>query len=103
MHLIEARVKIHNKPMTGLTFGHTNNELFSIGLDRKICHIENYILTMKKTVDKNYDPVVMSYFKEFILVGTSGCQIRFFNPETLLCRRILSISGIPLVRNYYLF
>ena len=94
----DTKTKIHNKPLTGLTFGNANNDLFSIGLDRKICRIENYFLSMKKSVDKNSDPLVICYFQDFILVGTNNCQIRFFNPETLLCRRILAIPGVPLVR-----
>ena len=41
---------------------------------------------------------MLNSFQDFILVGSENCQIRFFNPETLLCRRILAIPGVPLVR-----
>ena len=101
---IQARIRIHNKPITDLIFGTftnnkfgSNSDLFSIGLDRKICRIANNALSLRKNVDKNSDPMVISYFQDFILVGSENCQIRFFNPETLLCRRILAIPGLPLV------
>ena len=88
--------------MTGITFGNSNDDLFSIGLDKKVCRIENYFLSLKKSVDKNSDPLVICYFQDFILVGSNNCQIRFFNPETLLCRRILAIPGVPLVKDILL-
>ena len=89
--------------MTGITFGNSNDDLFSIGLDKKVCRIENYFLSLKKSVDKNSDPLVICYFQDFILVGSNNCQIRFFNPETLLCRRILAIPGVPLVKDIFFY
>ena len=41
---------------------------------------------------------MLNSYQDFILVGSENCQIRFVNPETLLCRRILAIPGVPLVR-----
>ena len=67
---IQARIRIHNKPITDLIFGTftnnkfgSNSDLFSIGLDRKICRIANNALSLRKNVDKNSDPLVISYFQ----------------------------------------
>ena len=96
---IQARIKIHTRPVTGLTFWNhskTSHDFFSVGLDRKICHVENnHMLKAKQMVDRRYDPVVISVFRDFLLVGNTGSQVRFINPETLLCRRIISVGGIP--------
>ena len=91
---IDARVKVHTKTITGITF--TNEkDLFSIGLDRKICHIEDNILKLRRTVDKFSDPILINHCQDFLIIGTSNRQIRFVNPETLLTRRILDSPGIP--------
>ena len=47
---------------TNNKFG-SNSDLFSIGLDRKICRIANNALSLRKNVDKNSDPLVISYFQ----------------------------------------
>ena len=87
---IQARIKIHNKPITDLIFGTftnnkfgSNSDLFSIGLDRKICRIANNALSLRKNVDKNSDPLVISYFQG------QAHHMFFTNPEsTNLCENI---------------
>ena len=94
---MRARIKAHLKPITGLTFDEFDS-LYSIGLDRKICRFDNYLLGHKIILEKEKDPLIISYFEEFILVGMDGCQVRFLNPQTLLCRKIIAIGGIPKVQ-----
>lgn len=91
---LKVRIKVHSKPMTGLTFN-DSNDLYTIGQDRKLCHIESHLLKQRKTIDKSSDPLLISYFQDFLVIGTENQQIRFVNPQTLLVRRIISIQGLP--------
>lgn len=91
---LKVRIKVHSKPMTGLTFNHSE-ALYTIGQDRKLCHIENDLLKQRKTIDKSSDPLLISYFQDFLVIGTQNQQIRFVNPQTLLVRRIIAIQGLP--------
>jgi vacuolar-type H+-ATPase subunit I/STV1 len=92
---IQARIKIHNKPITDLIFGTftnnkfgSNSDLFSIGLDRKICRIANNALSLRKNVDKNSDPLVISYFQgqvHHIFSLFLNVPINKFYPQNFLC------------------
>ena len=89
------RLKPHSKPITNFALNYP--QIYAISQDRKISKTENGVLILKKSIDPSADPILIQILDEFVIVATEAKQIRILNPETLLCRRILSTNGIPKV------
>ena len=89
------RLKPHSKPITNFALNYP--QIYAISQDRKISKTENGVLILKKSIDPSADPILIQILDEFVIVATEAKQVRILNPETLLCRRILSTNGIPKV------
>ena len=96
---IKYRIKPHTKPMTD--FALTFDMIYSVSKDRKVCKINNGTVVTKKGVDETSDPVCIQVLEDFVIVAMECQQIRILNPETLLCRRLLSSIGLPKVSNCF--
>ena len=89
------RLKPHSKPITNFALNYP--QIYAISQDRKISKTENGVSILKKSIDPSADPILIQILDEFVIVATEAKQVRILNPETLLCRRILSTNGIPKV------
>ena len=92
---IKYRIKPHAKSITD--FALTFDVIYSVSKDRKVCKIDNGTVVNKKVVDDTSDPLCIQVLEEFIIVAMDTHQICILNPETLLCRRLLSCVGLPKV------
>ena len=96
---IKYRLKPHSKPITNFALDYP--QIYAISQDRKISKIENGVVSLKKSIDPLADPLLIQILDEFVIVATEAKQVRILNPETLLCRRILSTNGIPKVKRLF--
>ena len=93
---IKYRLKPHSKPITDFALNYP--EIYAVSQDRKVSKVENGVVTLKKSIDPSADPILVQTLVDFVIVATEAEQVRILNPETLLCRKILSTEGIPKVK-----